>query len=139
MLTPYYLTRSVCPQCGTFERGTRDRPDPAERCPWCDGGLENIAHCRGATLRPLPFTSDPRWECEVTDTSVDNINGRFSEKRRRNHGHAKSTGRKRGGEGRATYRGPSDQVDTGEADRERYRKRKQDAGRPADIDGFVEV
>ena len=130
MLTAYFLTRWACPQCGTFEAGTCDRPDPAFCCPWCDGGLEATAQCRGATIRPLPFLSDPRWEAGGADTPVSRINRQVSDRRRRNHGHGKSTGRKRGGNGRAIYRGPSDQVDREEADRERYRRNK---GLPADL------
>ena len=126
LLNSYYLTRWVCPQCGTFEIGTCCRPDPVARCPWCDGGLDAIAQCRGMTSRPLPFTSDPRFE-GVTDTPVDVINGYLRDRRQRNHGNGKSTGRKRGGKGRMVYRGPSDQVDTGESDRERYASRKQSA------------
>lgn len=95
MLTPYYLTRLVCVFCGTFETGTRDRPDPAAKCVWCDEDLETIAQCRGETSRALPFTSDPRLEAEITDTSLDVINDRVSDKRLRNHANGKSTGRKR--------------------------------------------
>jgi hypothetical protein len=133
MLTPYYVTRLVCSSCGTFETGTKDRPDPAATCPWCDEDLRIVAWCRGETSRPLPYLTEPWLDEHVTDTPVDVINSQVSEKRRRNHGHGKSTGRKRGGDGRAVYRGPSDQLDTGDADRERYRKSKQDAGRPSDF------
>jgi hypothetical protein len=114
MLTPYYLTRFVCASCGIFETATRDRPDPAARCPWCDEELTTDSQCRGATSRPLPFTSDPRLEDEPTDTSVDVINEQVSDrKRRRNHGNGKSTGRK-----------PGKNVDRQEYQHQRYLRNK---------------
>jgi hypothetical protein len=135
MLVAYYMTRFKCAFCGTFETWTQDRPDPAAKCPWCDEDLETAAQCRGMTSRPLPYTSDPRLDEQVRGTGIDQLNNQVSDNRRRRHGHGKSTGRKRGGEGRAIYRGPSDQADTGDADRERHRKNK----RPVDFNSQPEV
>lgn len=134
MLIPYYTTRLLCATCGTFEMGTRDRLDGDETCPWCDGELQLVATCRGMTSRPLPFTSDPRTG-QQTDTALDVIGDQISDKRQRNHGHGKSTGRKRGGEGRATYRSANDEHDK-ERDRARYQERK--AQRADDLSGPTE-
>jgi hypothetical protein len=137
MLTSYHLTRLVCVFCGTFETGTADRPDPADKCPWCDEDLDTVAQCRGVTSRPLPFTSDPRLLEPVTDTSIDVVNDQISDKRRRNHGHGKGTGRPKGtGKGRS-YRGPRDQVDI---DRD-YVDRTKGKGNDSivDLDCQVEV
>lgn len=91
MLIPYYTTRLECVFCGTFEIGTKDRPDPAARCPWCDEDVETIAQCRGETSRPLPFTTDPRAEEEVRGTSISTVN----KYRHNTKGNSKATGRKR--------------------------------------------
>lgn len=123
MLNSYYLTRLVCVFCGTFETGTKDRPDPAARCVWCDEYLTTVAQCRGETSRALPFTSDPRLEPEITDTSLDVINGQVSEKRRRNHANGKSTGRKRTASAEAQA-----------INRERYRRRLNAGSAELDLD-----
>lgn len=136
MLTPYYLTRFDCPSCGTFETGTPDRPDLAAKCPWCDGDLITTAQCRGMTSRPLPFTSDARIERPISDTPVETIGDNVREKRQRNHGHRKATGRPRGDGTGATYR--KGDKDTREQDHDRYQKRKQDGRRPADTSGGLE-
>ncbi|HEV2709167.1 MAG TPA: hypothetical protein VGU67_03040 [Edaphobacter sp.] len=137
MLTPYYTTRFSCSTCGIFEMGTPDRPDVNAKCPWCDEELTTVAQCRGVTSRPLPFTTDPRIDDEIPDTALDVINGQVSEKRRRNHANGKSTGRKRGGYGRSTYRSANDEHDK-EADRERYQKRIAATQHQADISGKPE-
>ena len=120
MLDTYYLTRWACVFCGTFETGTRDRPDPAAKCVWCDEDLETIAQCRGETSRALPFTTDPRDESQtVRGTSIDQINTQTSDNRRRNHANGKSAGRRR-----STSGDPVKQ----EYERLRYLRSKNHAG-----------
>jgi hypothetical protein len=123
MLNPYYLTRFDCPSCGTFETGTPDRPDLAAKCPWCDEDLVTTAQCRGMTSRPLPFTSDPRAEAPIGDTSVDTINEHTREKRKRNNANGKSTGRPKGTTRSTVYRGPDDPLDV---DRRYVERREQE-------------
>lgn len=132
MLTPYYMTRLKCFNCGTYEIGTADRPDPAEPCVWCDETIETIAQCRGATSRPLPYTTDPHDESGARSTPIDVINGQLSDNRRRRHNNGKSTGRKRGsGKGRSTYRGENSEHNK-DYDRERYRGSKGTEADPLD-------
>jgi len=77
------------------------------------------------TSRPLPWTGDPRIEEPIPQTALDVINDTISDPKRRKHANGKSTGRRKGGQGRAIYRGPSDQVDTQTEDQKRYQLYKE--------------
>jgi len=83
-LQAYVLTRWVCPRCGNFRLGTRERPRVDPKCPNCRGAVIFDDWCKGYTIDQIPFVTKPRPGEKLPELEFAAFDGsRFREAKRR--------------------------------------------------------
>lgn len=106
----YTLTRVRCVQCGTFEHGSQGACIAS--CPHCGSVLLLELACTGMTRNPLPFTTRPHVPGVVEPSKGKMPSGMTKGVGEWKSGgkkhNSKSTGRRKGGQGRSFRPGRGD-------------------------------